>query len=325
MNAIKVPYLHAALFISHKVGLYEFLGNHHRSAAEVSQRTKLAPRAALALLSASSALGFVAANAKGFRLTQTGKDYLLADSPTYRGPQIEWKVKFAAAESYENIERSVLSNSPHGMEGAEWAKLQTEQADFAREFTSMMHAQGIAPALAWPDKVDLSRARTMLDVGGGSGVHAIGAALRWKRLSATVFEISSVCEVAAQYAKQYGVAARVKARAGDMWKDPFPAADVHFYSQIYHDWSDDKCRELTAKSFSSLKPGGRIIIHELFYNDSRTGPVGAATMEMVMMVWTTGRQFTGREIGTMLREAGFGKVLVKRTFGDWSIVTGVKP
>jgi hypothetical protein len=44
-----------------------------------------------------------------------------------------------------------------------------------------------------------------------------------------------------------------------------------------------------------------------------------------MMVWTTGRQFTGKEMVTMLRDGGFGKVQVKRTFGDWSIVTGVKP
>ena len=33
------------------------------------------------------------------------------------------------------------------------------------------------------------------DIGGGSGAHAIGAALRWPDLQATVFEIESVVSV----------------------------------------------------------------------------------------------------------------------------------
>jgi hypothetical protein len=39
-----------------------------------------------------------------------------------------------------------------------------------------------------------------------------------------------------------------------MWQDPFPPAEVHFYSQIYHDWPPERCRLLTRKSFESLAP-----------------------------------------------------------------------
>jgi hypothetical protein len=26
---------------------------------------------------------------------------------------------------------------------------------------------------------------------------------------------------------------------GDMWKDSFTQADLHFYSQVYHDWTPE--------------------------------------------------------------------------------------
>ena len=49
-----------------------------------------------------------------------------------------------------------------------------EQVARARVFTQAMHSQSIAPAMAWPDKLDLSNHRMMLDIAGGSGAHGRG-------------------------------------------------------------------------------------------------------------------------------------------------------
>src|SRR5262249_62163758 len=88
-------------------------------------------------------------------------------------------------------------------------------------FTRSMHSisAGCAPALA--AAVDLGRARRLLDVGGGSGVHAIALARAWPALECTVWEISSVAALVPEYAARESapVAARVQARAGDFWKD----------------------------------------------------------------------------------------------------------
>jgi methylase of polypeptide subunit release factors len=74
-----------------------------------------------------------------------------------------------------------------------------EQAELARAFTRIMHSRSIGPALAWPETVDLSSHRLFLDVGGGSGAHCIGAALRWPHLHAIVCDMAPVCEVAEEY------------------------------------------------------------------------------------------------------------------------------
>ncbi|KVN11075.1 hypothetical protein WT08_14330 [Burkholderia sp. MSMB1552] len=50
-----------------------------------------------------------------------------------------------------------------------------------------------------------------------------------------------------------------------MWRDPFPAADLHFYSNIFHGWPADRNAVLVRKSFDALPCGGRIVLHEVLY------------------------------------------------------------
>src|SRR5262249_21611418 len=148
----------------------------------------------------------------------------------------------------------------------------------------------------WPEALDLSMHHMMLDIGGGSGAHSIGATLRWPNLKATVLDIGPVCEVAQEFAAAKGLQERITTHVADIWNDPFPGADVHFYSMIYHDWPPEKCRFLTRKSFESLKPGGRIVIHEILFNDDRTRPLAAAAFNIVMLYYVPGQQYSGREL-----------------------------
>jgi hypothetical protein len=82
---------------------------------------------------------------------------------------------------------------------------------------------------------------------------------------------------------------------------------------------------LTRKSFESLQPGGRLIIHEQLFNNDRTGPFPVAAHNIIMLLWCEGQQYSGRELSAMLIEAGFTGIEVKPTWGYWSIVTGRKP
>jgi hypothetical protein len=188
-----------------------------------------------------------------------------------------------------------------------------------------MHGSSMGPALAWPERIDLSGHCLLLDVGGGSGAHCIGAVRRWPHLHPVVFDIPPVCEVAAEFLKRYGLQSRISTHVGDMWQDAFSPADLHCYSQIYHDWPPEKCRLLTQKSFASLESGGRILIHEILYDDDKAGPFPAAAFDIVMLLWTPeGQHLSGREVSAMLAEAGFADIEVQPTFGYWSIVTGRK-
>jgi hypothetical protein len=132
-------------------------------------------------------------------------------------------------------------------------------------------------------------------------------------------------KVAEEFVAQYGLQDRVRMQAGDMLNDPFPAADLHLFSAIYHHWPEERCRALAAKSFASLKPGGRVIIHERPYNDTRTGPLAIAAMTLPALLRGEAGRYSARDYSSMLSEVGFVDIEVKPMAGYWSIITGRKP
>jgi len=83
---------------------------------------------------------------------------------------------------------------------------------------------------------------------------------------------------------------------------------------------------LTKKSFESLEPSGRLIIHEWLFKDDRTQPFSTAAYNLIILLWCAGgQQYSGSELSNMLAEVGFVDVEVIPTFGYWSIVTSKKP
>lgn len=315
----------SAVLVAHDLKLFPLLAEQPRTLSEVCEALHIAARPAEALLSVCVAWGLMHVQDGCYSLTPTSEDYLLESSPTYFGGFLDFVIANHSMSSFASVKKAVLTNASQVYRGEEMFKAHEEQANLARAFTRAMHGTSMGPALAWPEVVDLSGHQVMLDVGGGSGAHCIGASRRWPSLHAIVFDIAPVCEVAQEFITRYASRSRIQTHVGDMWNDPFPLADLHFYSWIYHDWPRERGQFLTRKSFESLAPGGRIIIHEMLYNDQKTGPLSAAADSIAMLVFTEGQQYSGRELSAMLVEGGFVDIEVKPTFGSWSIVTGRKP
>jgi O-methyltransferase domain/Dimerisation domain len=318
-------YGYPAPFIAHRLGLFPLLAERPRTFAEVCEELEVKRRPTEVILAATLALGFIKRNDGRYALTELAEDYLLETGLAYFGFYWDLNIDHAEVFSYANLERAIRTDSAQAYGGEELFASNEAQAELARGFTRGMHGLSMGPAHAWPEVIDLSDHHVMLDVGGGSGAHSIGAVARYPNLGAVVLDLPAVCEVAAEFIAHHGLQDRIRTHNGDMWVDPFPAADVHFYSNIFHDWPPEKCRLLTAKSFESLESGGRIVLHEILYHDDKSGPFAAVGLSMVMMGWTEGEQYSGAELSAMLTDAGFRDIEVRPTFGYYSIVTAGKP
>ena len=314
-----------AVLVAYDLKLFPLLGKRPRPLSEICAALGIAPRPAESLLALCAAAGLIVLREGRYGLSPLAEDYLLEASPTFFGGYLDLKIENQALYTHASLKQAVLSDFPPVYGGRGLFQTHDDQDVLAAGFTRAMHATSMAPALAWPELIDLSANRLLLDVGGGSGAHAIGAVRRWPDLEAIIFERPNVCAVAGEYIAQYGLGERIRTECADMWSDPFPAADLHFYSMIYHDWPPEQCRFLAQKSFRSLAPGGRVIIHEMLYNDDKTGPCAAAAFSVTMLLMTTGRQYSGKELTDMLAGAGFIDLEVKPAFGYWSLVTGGKP
>ncbi len=71
--------------------------------------------------------------------------------------------------------------------------------------------------------------------------------------SATVLEIDTICTEAEGYIAAAGIGSRVKTHPLNMFTQAWPQGfEAHFFSNIFHDWSEETCRLLARKSFEAL-------------------------------------------------------------------------
>jgi SAM-dependent methyltransferase len=321
-DAIHGIYGGMALPIAHSRGLFRLLDGKCLTLAEIGEALALPARAAEALLAAVTSLGVLELSEGRYGLTAEAEDYLLESSPTYFGALLDLHV-VGETLSYSAIDRAVATGSPQSASG-DFASF-ADQAERARGFTRAMHSISVGPGLAWPGLVDLAGDEVLLDVGGGSGAHSIGACLRWPQLRAIVLDLSPVCDVAEDFVGAHGLGGQIATHRADMWDDPFPRADLHFYSNILHDWPPEKGQFLVEKSFAALAPGGRILLHEALLDDDKTGPFTVAAFNMAILTWTEGQQYSSYELTEMLTAAGFRDVRITPAFHPFSLVEGRRP
>ncbi|MFC5743015.1 methyltransferase [Dyella tabacisoli] len=318
-------FAYPAMLVAHRLGLFRQLAQGPRSLQALIETMQLARRPLEALLNTAAALGFVARANGVFSLTTLAEDYLLDTGPAYFG--YFWDLMLDNGDTYAapQLERAVRNNSSQAYGEQDIFRSHEQQLEQGRRFTRAMHSLSMGHASAWPRLIDLSNHRVFLDVGGGSGAHAIGAVSAWETLRAVIYDLPAICEMSGEFVVPYGLGARITSHAGDMWMDPFPSADLHFYSNIFHDWTPEKCKFLAAKSFDALPSGGRIVLHEVLYDDDKTGPFAAAAFSVVMLGWTEGEQYSGLELRSLLEQVGFRQTQVIPSAGHYSLVTGIKP
>jgi protein-L-isoaspartate O-methyltransferase len=305
---------YTAMLLAHDLKLFAFVGERSPTLQEIGEALNLASEPVEALLTMLESLALVQARNGRYTLTPLAADALLEGSPTYIGWYLDREIANESVFSFASLKAAVVHNSGLSL-----------RAD-RRLFAHAMHSMSMGAALAWPRAIDLSAYRVMLDVGGGSGAHSIGAALHWPHLQVVLFDKEvEMLEVAEAFVEQYGVHDRIRLQNGDMLNDPLPAADLHLFSAIYHHWTEERCRQLTAKSFASLPSGGRVIIHERPYNDARTGPLAIAAMTLPALLRGEASRYSAQDYVGMLRDVGFADIEVRPIIGYWSLITGRKP
>jgi hypothetical protein len=197
--------------------------------------------------------------------------------------------------------------------------------DTARRFTLMLagRAKNIAPVLA--QRVDLSKASCLLDIGGGTGLYSIAFLQRYPQLRAIILDSPAVLKVAAEFAESYGFADRLTCQAGDMFKDPLPSdCDAMLLSNVLHDWDVPECRQLVAKAAAALPSGGRLLIHDAFLHDDLSGPLYPALFSVALMIMTEGRNYSGAEYASWMRAAGLTPAQPISTLVHSSVLVGKK-
>lgn len=313
-----------AMLVAHDINLFERIGNHKKTLDEICELVSLPKKSAFALLTLCIHSKLIMLKSGFYQLTPYAKEYLWKESPFYFGDVLDLIIQQNAVRSYSSIRAGLISGTPQIYGEGELFKVHENDGELLESFVKAMHAKSLAPALFWPDLISINNGDIILDIGGGVGTHTIYACMRWPKLKGIIYEKPEVCTFAKKYLSQYQLEDRVVIQEGDMWKDTFPMANMHFYSDIFHDWPEEKVHWLSKKSFDSLPSKGKIVIHEMLFDKQKIETFNVAAYNLNMLLWTHGQQFSGEELKAILKRAGFMDIEVYKTFGDWSLMIGYK-
>jgi 2-polyprenyl-3-methyl-5-hydroxy-6-metoxy-1,4-benzoquinol methylase len=293
--------------------VFERLSHRALTIDELRRGLGLAERPTVVLVTALRAFGLLLDDEDGrIGLTELARDHLTPgahfDVSGYIGLASDSP---GVVEMIERLETNRPAGAATDEGGAafifkEGIESAMEAATSARSLTLALagRARNVAPVLA--ERCPLDDARVLLDVAGGTGIYSIAWLLRHPNLTAIVWDRPEVLKVAHEMAEAHGVSDRLETRPGDMFKDPMPGEpDVILLSNVLHDWDVSDCRMLVGRCASALRPGGRLLIHDVFLNDALDGPLPVALYSASLFRLTEGRAYSTREYRTWLESAGF--------------------
>lgn len=296
------------LAAAHELDLFSRLsGTAGTTVGELAGALAIDERPAEMLLTGCAALGLLAKDDERYANSPLAEEFLVRGKPSYFGGWVQMLDQRLYA-GWGRLTEAIRTNRPTTWDPDRQSSIfDGEDPQLLAVFWEAMHSLSTLTARTFGAAVDLSGARRLLDVGGGSAAFDIELCRLYSDLTATVYELPKVVDIAAAKIKEAGFADRVETVAGDFFADSsLPGGhDTILLSMIMHDWAEPRCREILQKCWAALPSGGQLIIAELLVNDERTGPPAAALMSLNMLVETEGRNYTPTEYGAWLGDLGY--------------------
>ena len=286
-----------------QLDLFSVLKGDSLTVNQIAEARGLNTRALELVMNALVAMRVVTKEEKIYTNTAVAERYLVQSSPEYVGHLLtlhdaEWK-------HWGGLEQAVKT----GESPVKQHVFETNPELGAQVLTVLDRiGRGSGPALA--QRLQLNRAKRMLDVGGGAGTNAIAFCREYPKLTATVFDLPQTLTVAKQSVEDAGLSDRIQLHAGNFHEDAFQGSyDVALMSDILH-YQDGKTNAaLVEKVFGCLNEGGRLIIKDRFLDPSRTSPAWTTAFAVHILVNTEkGECFTIEESHRWMEQAGFGTV-----------------
>lgn len=283
-----------------ELNLFDLLAAGRKSVEDVCSSEGLHPRGLTILLDALVSQGLVSKSSDGMYYLEDSMAALLttdgADSvlPMIMHASSMW-------QTWHNLTHVVRTG-----ENPDHMAINSRSTDDMEAFIGAMHVIGRKMAGKIAESIDLSRFHRLLDVGGASGTYAVAFLQKAPHMTATIFDLPSVMEIAKKRLTETNFADRIKLVAGDYDADELPGGhDLVLLSAVIHSNSRQANRNLFRKIYFALDPGGSLLIRDYVMDETRTRPPSGAIFAVNMLVATlAGNSYTFEEIREDLAHAG---------------------
>ena len=274
-------------------GVWRRLMDRPHTSAELAAATCADEPSLHRLLRALAGLGLLSRGAQGWALTPLG----VAAGDI--GRLTPW-----ADAAYDELGRAVQTGTPamsfsHGCTLFEYL---AQHPDDAADFDRIMTLVNAGEPQAVVDAYDFAGVERLVDVGGGNGTLLAEVLRRRPSLRGVLFDLPGTVDRAV--AELDAFADRCEIVGGDFFEAVPPGGDAYLLSHIVHDWAEPQAVSLLARVREAMAPEGRLLIVESVV-PSDDAPHPAHMLDMLMLLFTGGRERTEEEYAELLARAGF--------------------
>ncbi len=286
-----------ALLSAAELGLFGSL-RRPTDASKIAERLKLDEAATARLMDALVGMGILEKTAYKYCLVENIKEFLLP-GPECIVPMLMHRVTLwdSWSDLTDTIRFGKTLDDPQ-MAGE-------RSSEEVKSFIGAMKVVGTPSAIETVQALDLRKAESLLDIGGGPGVYAAKFAEHNPDLKVTILDLPKVCKIAKANLKDSDVGERISFIEGDVLKLQVEDVSMHtdngfdvvFLSNLIHSLGSSEVQLLLAKCAMWIKPGGRIVVKDFLLDDTRTNPPNASLFGINMLVCTPeGNCYTWTEI-----------------------------
>ncbi len=308
-----------------KLGLFTELGSGPKSGRELQEALGLHSRSNPDFFDTLVALNFLDREGDGedarYGNTVETATFLDRNSPAFMGGFLEMahdRLYPFWGNLADGLKSGTAQNeTKHGGPGV-FEELYSKP-ERLEQFMSAMAGISVGNFMAFAEKFDFSRYKTMIDVGGATGLLSMCVAKANPHVSCTTMDLPGATDIAARKIEEAGMSDRVKAEYLDFFRDPIPPADVVTMGMILHDWNLEKKMHLIRSAYDALPQGGAFVVIENIIDDARRQNAFGLMMSLNMLIeFGDAFDFTGADFDRWCREVGFKRTEVVHLAGPAS-------
>ncbi|HEY1352476.1 MAG TPA: class I SAM-dependent methyltransferase [Ktedonobacteraceae bacterium] len=314
----------AMLMAAVRLHLFTSLAERAQAADALAARTGMRPAAAQRLLRGLQTLGLVAQEDGVYRLTPLANHFLVEGKPSYLGGDTLAMTDYVPA--WLELDQTLCTSVPY----RDLGDASTAEAFFAPRVLDLFPlifpvARRAASELVldWPAETPLH----LLDLGAGSAPWSAAFAQVYPAAHVTALDLPAVAARGRQKIAELGLEDRYTWIEADMERVALPpvAYDLIFCGHICRFLSDERAQMLLRRLAQSLRPGGSLLVADIFLADDLAGPPAAITLDLSMLVNTAGGRIrTVSELTAWLHKSELAEVVRLDGVGPFPLVVARK-
>jgi predicted O-methyltransferase YrrM len=297
----------AALGAAMELGVFWLLAEKPLSATNVAQALNIPPNRCHIWLQILCELGVLEHDAEAYAPSAVAREAILnalsQDTWAFQAREYRDSALFVQ-DLAANISKPMSTWQTRKPTPTDYFQQVQEDPSYAARFTRKLYEIHLPLAEQLAGMLDLRGVKSLLDLGGGSGVVSFALLRKQHDLTSVVVDVENVCSAGREIAAEKELDERITYLAADMLQDDLPTGfdmvilcDVGAFAEV-----------LFRRVYDALRPKGHLVIVDKFAQTRTSAPPSRLPSALLETLEHPGQTivFTTAElVQTRLEQAGF--------------------